>query len=218
MDVSESRKLRLEQLIREVGSAAAVARACGTTPSYVSRLLGGTENRKMGGRLARKIEGVFGKPKGWMDQPGSGNVAGLSGTYIREVNVISLEAAARRARPMIDGREEESLGTVLVQEKFGPGAFALRVEDESMFDPARPLETFPPGTYIVVDPGKEAVGGSFVVVHLTGEPAVTFKRLVRDAGQSFLEPLNPRYPIIPLRSDAIIVGVVRVRVAYTVLP
>lgn len=69
MDIKENRKLRLEELIDEFGSAAEVARRGNTAASYLSTLLSSSGGRKIGDEVARKIEVGCGKPKGWMDIP-----------------------------------------------------------------------------------------------------------------------------------------------------
>lgn len=82
-------------------------------------------------------------------------------------------------------------------------SFALTVRGDSM------LPDFPEGSTIIVDPEKEAVNGSFVIVRLDDSQEATFKQLVCDAGNVYLKPLNPRYPIITINGSATICGVVR---------
>ncbi|MBF0152895.1 MAG: helix-turn-helix domain-containing protein [Magnetococcales bacterium] len=88
--------------------------------------------------------------------------------------------------------------------KLGRAAFALRVVGDSM-EPK-----VPEGAVIIVDPGKDAVNKSLVVVRLNNEEEVTFKQLVVDGGNRFLKPVNPRYPVLNLEGHrAKICGVVR---------
>lgn len=71
MDTSHIRRANTRLIIEEVyqGKAARFAEAIGRSESYVSRML--TDNAKskvnIGPRLARTIEEVAGKPKGWLD-------------------------------------------------------------------------------------------------------------------------------------------------------
>ena len=46
------------------------------------------------------------------------------------------------------------------------------------------------------------------VIALNEHAQTTFKQLVRDGGEFYLRPLNPRYPIKPL-GVARVIGVVR---------
>jgi SOS-response transcriptional repressor LexA len=87
--------------------------------------------------------------------------------------------------------------------RVGRSAFALRVRGDSM-EPR-----CPDGAVIVVDPEREAVNGSLVVVRLDEDREATFKRLVIEGGRRFLAPLNPRYPVLEITGPATICGVVR---------
>jgi SOS-response transcriptional repressor LexA len=83
--------------------------------------------------------------------------------------------------------------------------YALRVHGDSMEGTGR--ESFPEGSLIVVEPEMAPLPGDYVIALNKGNQT-TFKQLVKDAGELFLKPLNPRYPIRPL-GDAVIIGVVR---------
>ncbi|GJM05031.1 MAG: Cro/Cl family transcriptional regulator [marine bacterium B5-7] len=87
--------------------------------------------------------------------------------------------------------------------------FALRVRGESMYNPHK-KPSFEEGDLIFVDPEKQAVNGSFVVVRLEDENEATFKKLVIDGDKQYLSALNPAWPhpIIPINSNAKICGVV----------
>jgi SOS-response transcriptional repressor LexA len=78
--------------------------------------------------------------------------------------------------------------------------FALKVEGDSM-EPK-----FEEGRILIVEPDTEARPGDYVIAK-NGDNEATFKQLIRDGGDFFLKPLNPRYPIRPL-GDAKIIGVV----------
>lgn len=97
----------------------------------------------------------------------------------------------------------------------GPNSFALRVCGDSMTNP-HGTPTFPDGTIIIVDPGTQARSGMFVIARLEEDEEATFKQMVVDAGQTYLKPLNPRYPIIAVDRPMRVCGVVR-RIAEIVL-
>lgn len=80
--------------------------------------------------------------------------------------------------------------------------YALRVQGDSM-EPK-----FPDGAIIIIEPEEEARNGSYVIVRQNGGEA-TFKQLIYDGSQSYLKPLNNRYPIMPMGQDATICGVVK---------
>lgn len=84
-----------------------------------------------------------------------------------------------------------------------PHTYALRVRGDSM-EPQ-----FPDGSIIIVEPEEPARPGAFVIVRQNQNAEATFKQLVVDGGRHYLKPLNSRYPIMELASDAVICGVVK---------
>lgn len=80
--------------------------------------------------------------------------------------------------------------------------YALRVHGDSM-EPK-----FSNGDIIIVEPGEQPENGSYVVVRQNGSEA-TFKQLCIDGSNCFLKPLNSRYPIMEMKQDAVICGVVK---------
>jgi len=86
--------------------------------------------------------------------------------------------------------------------RTGSRAFALRVHGDSM------APEFLEGDIVVVDPDRRAENGSYIIARLDNEAEATFKQLVIDGGTTYLKPLNPRYPILTVETDATIVGVV----------
>ena len=89
----------------------------------------------------------------------------------------------------------------------GPHVFWLRVKGDSMTSPTG--VSIPEGYLIKVDPDARAESGSLVVAKLEDTQEVTFKKLVIDAGQKYLKPLNPAYRTIPINGNCRVVGVVK---------
>lgn len=92
----------------------------------------------------------------------------------------------------------------------GPNAFILRVVGESMFDPTGP-KSYADGEYIAVDPSKDPVNKSMVVVRLDHEDRATFKQLlIEEDGTMMLKAINPNWPkrIFPMPPNSRISGVV----------
>lgn len=78
--------------------------------------------------------------------------------------------------------------------KLGGQGFAVRVQGESMVGDKR---AYPDGCIAVFHAGKrDPENGELVMAKINGADEITFKKYVKDAGQVWLEPLNPRYPII----------------------
>jgi len=91
-------------------------------------------------------------------------------------------------------------------ERTSKNCFWLRVNGDSMTAPTG--ISFPEGTLILVDTERDHQSGSFVVAKLTDVNEATFKKLVVDAGQKFLKPLNNSYPTLPINGNCRIIGVV----------
>lgn len=95
---------------------------------------------------------------------------------------------------------------ILTTERTSDMCFWLRVDGDSMTT-ANGI-SFPEGTLVLVDKEKDAQNGSLVVAKLTDVNEATFKKLIIDAGQRFLRPLNTSYPTIPINGNCKIIGVI----------
>lgn len=89
----------------------------------------------------------------------------------------------------------------------GPHTFALEIDGDSMTSPYPNEKSYPHGTVCFFDPDKQAVNGSKVVAKIPGKNEVTFKKLVIDAGRTYLMPLNPKYDPIQVTEELHICGV-----------
>jgi len=87
--------------------------------------------------------------------------------------------------------------------------FVLRVRGESMHNP-QGEQSFRKGELIFVDPGRQPINGSLIVVRLEDEKEATFKKLVIEGNKKYLIALNPAWPerVIEINSNATICGVV----------
>lgn len=87
--------------------------------------------------------------------------------------------------------------------------FALRVRGISMFNPDGDY-SFKEGEIIYVDPERQPLNGSFVVVRLEDKNEVTFKQLIIEGEHKYLQAINPDWPkkIIEIDGNATICGVV----------
>lgn len=147
-------------------------------------------------------------PMGPLAAPSRQSTANTSsGPEVRELPLISWVQAGAWAE-VVDPYEPGGYERLVpVTRRYSDRAYALRVEGDSMQAPDGP--SFPPGSIIIVEPGAAARNGSFVVARLEATAEATFKQLVIDGGRKYLKPLNPRYPMLPIDSDATICGVVR---------
>lgn len=101
--------------------------------------------------------------------------------------------------------KKDAVAWIPTARKASDSAFWLEVEGHSMTAPQGGRPSFPEGMLILVDPEEPVDAGDFCIARMNGDE-FTFKRLIRDAGRPYLEPLNPRYELIPCGVDCHIIG------------
>jgi SOS-response transcriptional repressor LexA len=148
------------------------------------------------------------KPSAYfLDEKGNENVAPTPKRAARqEAPLISWVKAGEwtcAEDPFLPGEGESWLE---VPDSTGPHSFWLRVVGDSMTSPTG--LSVPEGSLILVDPDVPADNGRLVVAKLTDSNEVTFKKLIKDGGKTYLRPLNPDYPLIHVTENCSIVGVV----------
>ncbi|WP_025155365.1 LexA family protein [Morganella morganii] len=101
--------------------------------------------------------------------------------------------------------ERDAVDWIPTAKKASNQSFWLEVEGHSMTAPQGGRPSFPEGMLILVDPEEDVEFGDFCVARMLNDE-FTFKRLIRDSGIEYLEPLNPRYDLIPFNNNCQIVG------------
>ena len=103
--------------------------------------------------------------------------------------------------------QKDAVSWIPTAKKASERSFWLEVEGQSMTAPPGGKPSFPEGMLILVDPEEEVEFGDFCVARLLNDE-FTFKRLIREGGVEYLEPLNPRYVLIPINGNCTIIGMV----------
>lgn len=101
--------------------------------------------------------------------------------------------------------QKDAVSWIPTAKKASERAFWLEVEGQSMTAPPGGKPSFPEGMLILVDPEEEVEFGDFCVARLLNDE-FTFKRLIREGGIEYLEPLNTRYDLIPINGNCTIIG------------
>jgi SOS-response transcriptional repressor LexA len=219
LNVQDLRRANAARLLHEKwgGVKAVMAADLGVQGSYVTRMLkpGAVGGREIGNDMARRIEVSAGKPENWLDQnhnqDAAPNLAPAGGAMKGRVPVVSWVIAGEWAE--IDDPQQlppEDYEWIETSDDLSAlSAIALRVEGTSMFDPAN-RDSFEPGCIVVVQSveRREPRSGDFVVVRLENQRRATFKQLILDGDDMYLKPLNPDLPVMRVREEATIVGVV----------
>jgi SOS-response transcriptional repressor LexA len=186
--------------MRGLEGPTAIGKAIGKKPAQAANLLAGKAS--FGEKVARSIEETAGLPEGWLDKVEDEQNT-VPGPALRgQVPLIS-DVQAGMYKEYVDNFYPGDGGAELIPTSVPVKrhTFALRVSGDSM-EP-----DFHAGMILVVEPDMEPMPGDFVIAR-NGEDETTFKQLVKDGGDWYLKPLNPRYPIKPL-GRSMIIGVVR---------
>lgn len=222
MDIKEIRRQNLEALVRKEGSLRACADKASMSQSQLSQVRTGYRN--MGHSLARRLENAFGLPKYKMDQPLAFESAGYQIAEPRphygDTNVEPAHdnVGARRA-PVVSYVEAGLWGPAVDIHPVGCAdemelapvgasdeSFWMRVKGDSMTNPDPSGLSVPAGFLIHVEPNQAWGITDLVVAKLDDSEEATFKMLVEDAGQKYLKPLNPTYPMIKINGNCRIIG------------
>jgi SOS-response transcriptional repressor LexA len=224
MTIKEVRHRNLLALASRYGGSPGwqtrLAEACELAPGHVSQMANKTRN--VGDKVARKIEAGTGLPEGWMDLPHDGEppyaVKETAPTYggnfeagpdIRgRAPLISWVQAGSWSQIVDNFEPGDAEAWYPCPVPHGPHTYVLRVRGPSMTAPHGP--SFPDGELIFVDPDKTPNNGSFVIVRLDDRDEATFKKLVIQGEDQYLEALNPAWPerIIKVNEHATFCGVV----------
>ncbi|MEC8917478.1 MAG: XRE family transcriptional regulator [Pseudomonadota bacterium] len=85
--------------------------------------------------------------------------------------------------------------------------FWLHVKGDAMSAPPGFSPSLPEGTKVLFDTGLGSAPGKLVLAQLANTPEPTFRKLIADSGKSYLQPLNPSYPLISLEKNCLILAV-----------
>jgi SOS-response transcriptional repressor LexA len=191
----------------ELNKQAALARKAGVSQSTISRMRRGEVNPQSDN--VRRVAEALGIPVSRLLDPtatdGPGSFSAEVATRakgLRMVPIVSLVPAGGFGETVDPYPPGDGSGRLLCPVNCGPGTFALKVQGESM-EPR-----YHDGDMIFVGPDISAVHGSDVIVRLENEQEATFKQLAIDGSRRYLKPLNTRYPVIEITTEAKIVGVV----------
>lgn len=220
MHPSMARLYRAAKELKGIAGGSALARELNVSPQViknwesrgVSRAGAIDAGRALGISLYWILQGG---PDSIMRTDGVAEFSGASGASrlsfsARDTNVE--DAQLKRRVPLISWVRAGLWGAI--EDQFHPGeadewadaydtkpganAFALRVTGDSMTNPVPGGHSFPEGTIIIVDPGRAAGPGDFVIAKDVATQQATFKRLASDGGRWFLKPLNPSYPTVEI--------------------
>ena len=197
MDSKSIRYKNTRLLVERVGGVSSFAEKIGKGQSQTSQFAGTNPIKGIGNKVAREIEEAFDKPHGWLDLP-------QEGTQEFENNVSEPIPLIGKLVPVISWVQAGAWTTVEAvpagtqfeewlppNPKCGKNGYGLEVVGESM------LPDFRPGDKIYVNPDFQITDlktGDLVIVSCQGDSEATFKKLIVESGNMYLQPLNPDWP------------------------
>lgn len=223
MDISEIRKANLLELIelKANGSQKDFANAVPTAPAYISQIINGTIGRNgkpavVGTAMARKIEKAFGLSHGYMDVSHGENKDSIKldnnvdlsekiSLDGRQIPVISWVAAGSFSPIETVIKDADITEWLPPNKDCGKNGYGLKVTGMSM------SPYFLPDDRIYINPDIQTFDlktDDLVIVACAGDTEATFKKLIIEGNDRYLQPLNPNWPdqIIKLTEDCKLVG------------
>ena len=196
MDSKSIRYQNTRLLVDQVGGVSSFADKIGKGQSQTSQFAGTNPIKGIGNKVAREIEDAFDKPHGWLDIP-------QEGTHTIDKNVSNPIPLIGKLIPVISWVQAGAWTTVdsvpagtqfdewlPPNPKCGKNGYGLEVVGESM------LPDFRPGDKIYVNPDfqvSDLKTGDLVIVSCEGDKAATFKKLIVETDNMYLQPLNPEW-------------------------
>ncbi|RYM64724.1 Uncharacterized HTH-type transcriptional regulator CBU_1416 [Serratia quinivorans] len=191
------------------GRGAAIARALGVTSKATSKWFN-AESMPRPDKMA-ELAKYLRVDLAWL-QLGIGEeknsnqlVAGREAGHKYEYPLFSASSAAEDEKANDDLTNNDSIKWISSTIQASPRGFWMVVKNDSMVvNNAKP--SFPEGMLILVDPNEEVIPGDFCVAKFDGDTEVTFRKLISEAGEKLLKPLNPAYSIKPFNENCQIIG------------
>ena len=197
MDSKSIRYQNTRLLVEQVGGVSSFADKIGKGQSQTSQFAGTNPIKGIGNKVAREIEEAFDKPHGWLDLPHEETLDS------KDLNVSEPIPLIGKLVPVISWVQAGSWTTVEAvpagtqfeewlppNPKCGKHGYGLEVSGESM------LPDFRPGDKIYVNPDfqvSDLKTGDLVIVSCEGDKAATFKKLIVETDNMYLQPLNPEW-------------------------
>ncbi len=196
MDSKSIRYKNTRLLVDQVGGVSSFADKIGKGQSQTSQFAGTNPIKGIGNKVAREIELAFDKPHGWLDLPHEeqnitdGNVSQpipMKGDFVPLISWVQAGVWTTVEAVPAGTQFDEWLPP---NPKCGKHGYGLVVSGESM------LPDFRPGDKIYVNPDfqvNDLKTGNLVIVSSEGGKAATFKKLIVETDNMYLQPLNPEW-------------------------
>lgn len=166
---------------------------------------GKKQKKRIADDMVEVIESAFGLPRGWMDGISGGVADESHSSSVNKYPLFTTVQAGAFTTTSESYTEKDAKAWIETSKKAGRRAFWLEVEGASMTAPAGNRPSFPEGILILVDPDQDVEVNDFCIARVNGNE-FTFKKLIRDGGVNYLQPLNPQFPLLTCGDGCTFVG------------
>lgn len=208
MENKEIRLINLRKLLSEVKTAAALAYAANTSPSYISQILSQKTRGSIGNKLARRLEVATGKPKGWLDTLHDREDELASFFSIKNIPFVELDKILEwcEGNKSMIKKIRDSATENLTNGSDDKNIFQIEMVGDSMMSPFDIPSSICPGDIVVIDQTIKPIFGDIVLVKI--RQSIKIRQLLKDGDETILKALNHQYPIISMSSQIKMIGVV----------
>lgn len=208
-DIKEIRRENMRALAKVAGGVSYLANVLSKSQSQISQLIGKCPSKNIGDRIARQIEEIFNKPRGWMDV--------LHNHVDETITAFELVKSAASHRPVPIVHWESKFLTIPLDEiysnvenqtllaanaKLSEKSFAVRLS-EIETDRCHAFGNFD-RAIVVLDPIIEAYSGAYLAVLHEGSDKLELRHALVDGKCIYLrnenrleeKPENSRYAVV----------------------
>lgn len=190
---------RLDYLMKshpQLGTQMRLAKKTGIGQTTIGRIRRGEVNATA--ENLSTIASAFDVPVGFFfDNNAAGFLEGMPGKLPSregQLPLISWIQAGSWNETIDNFHPDDAAEWIYCPFRHTESAFLLRVIGKSMCNPGG-KRSYNDGDYIAVDPGRQAVNGSMVIVRINGEHTAIFRQLlIEPNGEMMLMALNPAWP------------------------
>lgn len=194
-DIKEIRRENMRALAKVAGGVSYLATVLSKSQSQISQLIGKSPSKNIGDRIARQIEEIFKKPRGWMDV--------LHNHVDETITAFELvkSAAPHRPVPLISWdvkflsiplseiyNKLENQTLIAANAKLSEKSFAIRISDVETAR-CQALSNFD-RAIIVLDPAIEAYSGAYLAVLHAGSDKLELRHALVDGKCIYLRNEN----------------------------
>jgi len=205
MQIHEIRLMNTRDLIEESGlSRTGFAEKIGMSYNLLSQYIGKNPKKRIGDETAEKIETAFNKPKGYLDHINKNNDFEKPLALDNNIDLSQKLELMGRPIPVISWVQAgpwTGIDSVPEDTEFdewlppnkdcGKNGYALVVKGLSMYPRFEPEDRI----YVNPDfPMCDLKTDDLVIVCCPDDTEATFKKLIIEGNQKYLQPLNPDWP------------------------